>query len=160
VVVESCRGTVARCLRATVAVAVLGLAALGAGCGSSTSATPTPSPSPAVLGPAVALTGSNFRDVVLAGQGVSLVEFYSPTCPYCQRMQPVVEQLVTAYRGRALVGQVNVDTEPALVADWAIQAWPTFVVVRNGKEVSRYIGATTYDRLAGMLDSALAAAAH
>jgi thioredoxin 1 len=143
--------------------ALISIALVAPACGGSSPAgpsapTPTPSPAPAPTTSAVvALTASNFADVVLSGRNVCMVEFFSPTCPHCQAMEPIIERLAADFRGRAVVGKLNVDTEPALVTEWGIRGWPTFVIAKGGRELSRQLGTTTYDELARMLNAALAA---
>jgi thioredoxin 1 len=103
----------------------------------------------------VALGAANFDTTVATG--VSLVEFYHPTCSHCRAMEPVVEQLATDFRGQALVGKVNVTTDQALTRTWGVRGYPTFVVIEGGNEQSRLLGETSYARLAGMIRAALAA---
>ena len=140
-------------------VALLSIVLMAPACGGGSPAGPsTPSPTPAPATSAVvALTAANFSDVVVSSGKVCMFEFYSPTCTYCQAMEPIVERLAVDFSGRAVVGKVNVDTESALVSTWAIRGWPTFVVTKGGRETSRLLGATTYDELARMLNAALAA---
>jgi thioredoxin 1 len=119
-------------------------------------AAPTPIPPLDPSSPIVELDATNFDAFVTDRAGVELVEFYHPTCPYCQEMVPVVEQLAEAYTGRALVGRVSVAAQPGLTRAWGVAAWPAFVYVKDGAEVNRSYGATTYDHLASMLEDALA----
>ena len=101
----------------------------------------------------MALDASNFAGVVATG--VSLVDFYHPACPHCQAMAPVVEQLARDFEGQAVVGKVDVTAEQALAAAWRVRAYPTFVVVREGQEHSRFLGETSHAQLAGMVRAAL-----
>jgi thioredoxin 1 len=116
---------------------------------------PTPIPPLDPSSAVVELDSTNFDALVTDRAGVELVEFYHPTCPYCQEMVPVVEQLAQTYTGRALVGRVSVATQTDLTRAWGVAAWPAFIYVKDGAEVSRSYGATTYDHLASMLDDAL-----
>jgi len=43
-----------------------------------------------------------------------LVDFWPPWCGPCHVMAPVIDQLATEFDGRATVGKVNVDEQPAL----------------------------------------------
>jgi thioredoxin 1 len=72
-------------------------------------------------------------------------------------MVPIVTQLATAFDGRALVGTVDVSTQGALTRAYGVTAVPTFVFFKNGREVSRQSGVTTYEDLAGRLQALLAA---
>jgi len=146
---------------ATAALLAAGLLlpACGGGGGSPTAAsaptpTATPTPGPSAV---VVLEVGNFEDLVLLADGVWLVDFYAPGCSYCTLMEPIVEQLAVDFADRALVGKVNVQTEIPLMTAWNILGWPTFVVMKNGTEVDRWLGATTYEQLGGMLEAALQA---
>jgi thioredoxin 1 len=72
-------------------------------------------------------------------------------------MVPIVTQLATDFEGRALVGTVDANTQGSLDRAYAISAVPTFVYFKNGREVSRQSGTTTYADLAGKLQALLAA---
>jgi thioredoxin 1 len=136
-------------------LAILG-ALLVAACGgdgpspTTSSSLPSSSSMPSAV---VSLHEGDFAGTV--ARGVSLVEFFHPACPHCRAMEPVVEQLATDFVGQALVGQVDVTTEPSLTRTWGVQAYPTFVVLKDGQEHGRWRGETSYARLAGMIRDAL-----
>jgi len=103
----------------------------------------------------VTLDASNFDTVVANGTGVCLVEFYHPSCSHCRAMEPIVEELATDFEGRAVVGKIDVATEPEITAAWSVPGYPTFVVVKDGRELSRWLGEASYDQLAQMVRAAL-----
>ena len=72
-------------------------------------------------------------------------------------MVPIVTQLATDFDGRAVVGTVDANTQGSLDQTYNITAVPTFVYFKNGREVSRQSGTTTYADLAGKLQTLLAA---
>lgn len=72
-------------------------------------------------------------------------------------MGPIVSRLASDFEGRALIGRVHTPTQQALVRAWGVTATPTYVFFKNGREVSRQRGTTTYDDLAGKLEALLAA---
>jgi thioredoxin 1 len=84
-----------------------------------------------------------------------MVEFYSSRCPHCQAMEPIVDSLAQRFVGQAHVGKVNVDQETTLAATYRIDLIPTFVVFKDGREVSRLVGETTEETLAALLRAAL-----
>jgi thioredoxin 1 len=71
-------------------------------------------------------------------------------------MVPIVTQLASDFDGRALVGTVDVNTQAALTRDYGVTSVPTFVFFKNGREVSRQSGTTTYEDLAAKLQALLA----
>ena len=72
-------------------------------------------------------------------------------------MVPIVTQLATDFVGRALVGTVDVNTQGSLTRAYGVSSVPTFVYFKNGREVSRQSGTTTYADLAGKLQALVGA---
>ena len=136
---------------AVVLATALFLAACGGG-SPATSSTPA-SATPPASSDVVALSAANFEATVAAG--VSLVEFYHPSCSHCQAMEPVVERLATDFVGQAVVGKVNVTTDQALTTAWGVRGYPTFFVLVDGRQHGTLLGETSYDQLAGMIRAAL-----
>ncbi|RPH73580.1 MAG: thioredoxin [Candidatus Rokuibacteriota bacterium] len=70
-------------------------------------------------------------------------------------MVPIVTRVAGHFDGRALVATVDVSTEAELSRTWAIRVVPTFVFFKDGREISRQEGTTTYEDLAGRLQALL-----
>lgn len=102
-----------------------------------------------------ALTAFVLALAVGGGEENVLLDFYSDHCPPCRTMQPVVQQL--AARG-CPIRKVNVEREPGLAAQYGVHGIPCFVMLANGREVDRVVGATSAGRLEQMLAKAQAAA--
>jgi len=71
-------------------------------------------------------------------------------------MVPIVTRLASDFDGRALVGQVNVLEQGDLARAYGVNATPTFVFFKGGREVGRQAGQTTYADLASRLQAVLA----
>ncbi len=72
-------------------------------------------------------------------------------------MVPIVTQLAIDFDGRAVVGTVDTSVQGSLSQRYSVRFVPTFVYFKNGREVSRQTGETTYADLAGKLQALLAA---
>jgi thiol-disulfide isomerase/thioredoxin len=94
---------------------------------------------PALLLTTVALGGSS-RGVVL--------DFSATWCGPCQQMTPIVSRLE---RQGYPIRQVDVDRERELAERFGISSIPAFVLVVDGKEVTRITGATTEEQLRRLL---------
>ncbi len=91
---------------------------------------------------AAALAGSS--DVVL-------LDFGADWCVPCRSMEPTIQRL---HEAGYPVRRVNVDQSPDLARHFAVSPIPCFVMVKNGQEVDRVVGATSYDRLVQMFRQA------
>lgn len=89
------------------------------------------------------------------GQTV-LLDFYADWCGPCRSMDPVVKQLI----GQGYpVRQVNIDEDRALAQKFRVRGIPCFVMLVDGREVSRIEGATSRERLIQLCRQAPAKAA-
>ncbi len=100
----------------------------------------------------VILTGSNFEEEVKKAGPPILVDFWAEWCGPCRVVAPVLEKLAEEYDGRLRIGKVNVDEQGSLAGKYGIQSIPTLLLFKGGKVVDQFIGATTRDVLAGMID--------
>lgn len=76
-----------------------------------------------------------------------LLDFYGDYCPPCRQMAPVVDSLAQAGYP---VKKVNVTQNQQLAQQYQVTGIPCFVLVHNGQEVDRVVGATSASRLQGM----------
>lgn len=84
-----------------------------------------------------------------SGQGTVLLDFYSDSCGPCRMMAPAVTAL--EQQGYP-IRRVNVDNEPQLAQQFGVRGIPCFVMLVNGQETDRIVGATTAERLTAMLN--------
>ncbi len=75
----------------------------------------------------------------------TVVDFWAPWCMPCRTTKPILEKLAHEYRGRVDFWAVNADEHPQLLKDLGILGIPTVMVLKDGKEVKRYMGAQTWD---------------
>jgi thiol-disulfide isomerase/thioredoxin len=73
-----------------------------------------------------------------------LLVFTADWCGACRHMKPVVAELS---REGFDVRTFNVDTNRDKAQKYGVRSIPTFVLVRDGKEVRRQSGATSADKL-------------
>jgi thioredoxin 1 len=86
---------------------------------------------------------------------IAMIEFYSPTCTPCIKMDSVIARLGERYKKKALVGKVNVRTDDTIQYAFSIQWTPTFIFLNSGKEIRRVYGVYAEDSLAAIIDSLL-----
>ncbi len=102
---------------------------------------------------ATELTENNFNDTV--ANGVTLVDFWAEWCGPCRMLTPIIDELVGDYDGKATISKVNVDEASELAQQFGVSSIPTLLVMKDGKEVNRFVGVTSKDNLSKALDEAL-----
>jgi thioredoxin 2 len=88
-----------------------------------------------------------------------LVDFWAPWCGPCRMVSPLVEQLGRDNAGHLKVVKLNVDEAHAIAARYGVQGIPLLVVLRDGVEVDRLVGAAPVQQLRAWLQPHLQAAA-
>jgi thioredoxin 1 len=104
---------------------------------------------------ALELTDSNFEELVLKSDKPVLVDFWAEWCGPCRMVGPVVEELSKDYSGRAVVGKVDVDSNPGISMKYGIRNIPTLLIFKGGEVVDKQVGAVPKSVLAGKLDGQL-----
>jgi thioredoxin 2 len=87
-----------------------------------------------------------------------VVDFWAAWCAPCRMISPVLEQLAAEHAGHLKVVKVDVDANPALGARFGAQSIPLLVVIRDGREVDRIVGALPRPALQARLEPLLATA--
>lgn len=80
-------------------------------------------------------------EAVTAGRLPVLVDVWAPWCGPCRLVEPGVEQATQHFAGRLKTVKVNVDSAPAVAKRFAVQGVPTLLLLRDGREVARHVGA-------------------
>ncbi len=88
----------------------------------------------------VIVNDSNFEEEVLKAQGPVLVDFWATWCGPCKMLGPVVEEIATAYAGKAKVCKLNVDEGMNTSTKYRISTVPTLIFFKNGEVVSQAVG--------------------
>lgn len=88
----------------------------------------------------VELTDSNFESAMRANHLI-LVDCWAAWCYPCRLIAPIVEELTNEYSSLALFAKLNVDDSPATAMRYSIQSIPTILIIKDGVEVERIVGA-------------------
>ena len=69
--------------------------------------------------------------------------FTAPWCQPCQVLGPIMDQVA----GQIPVEKINIDYEMDRARSANVMSVPTVILVENGQEVRRFIGARSYEQV-------------
>lgn len=89
----------------------------------------------------IAFTDENFQEVVVEASKSRpvLVDFYADWCFPCRLLDPILEELAKDFKGRAVIGKVNTETQ-LIARRFGIQKLPTVVVIRDSEIKKTFFG--------------------
>ena len=103
----------------------------------------------------IAVTDSNFDQMVLQAETPVLVDFWAPWCRPCLMVAPVLDELAGEYDGRLSIVRMDVDQNPKTAAKYSIMSIPTLLIFKQGNPVSHIVGFRPKAELKRSLDAAL-----
>ena len=79
----------------------------------------------------------------------AVVDCWSPTCPPCRMLAPVLDALASAHAGKVVFGKVNfANPDNIQIAQrFGVQVIPTLLVFKKGELVDRMVGFKSEDEL-------------
>ena len=89
----------------------------------------------------VTLTKANFEHQVK--NGVVLIDFWASWCMPCKMLAPVINDVAEEVNGAAKVGKINIEEQKELASKYSVRSIPTIILLKNGKEVNRFVGVKT-----------------
>lgn len=105
---------------------------------------------------AIKITDDNFEEEVLKSDKPVLVDFWAEWCGPCHMQAPIIEEVAKEFEGKAKVGKLEVDENPATAQKYGIMSIPTTVVFKGGKIVWQVAGVQQKEMLIQQIESALA----
>ncbi|OGJ57034.1 thioredoxin [Candidatus Peribacteria bacterium RIFCSPLOWO2_12_FULL_55_15] len=101
------------------------------------------------------LLDTDFDKEVLKSQIPVLVDFWAPWCGPCKSMLHIMEELSTAYDGKAKIIKMNVDDNTETPAKFNVMSIPTFILFKDGKAVSTFIGVRSLEDIKKEIDAVM-----
>jgi len=88
----------------------------------------------------ITMDDAHFKETVRR-YPLMLIDCWAVWCGPCRLIAPVVDELARDYAGRVTVGKLNVDENSRTARLFGIMSIPTLLIMKDGKEVDRVIGA-------------------
>jgi len=103
----------------------------------------------------VGLTDQNFEREVIQSKELILVDFWSPTCPPCLILGPIIEEIAKEFEDKAKVGKLNVFENPETAKKYQIVGIPTIIIFKDGEIKERATGLKPKQAIVDKLNSLL-----
>ncbi|KAK2636295.1 hypothetical protein Ddye_031087 [Dipteronia dyeriana] len=73
-----------------------------------------------------------------------VIDFTATWCGPCKSMEPVIKEFVAKYSEVEFI-KIDVDKFTEITKQFGVEAMPTFILIKKGKEVDRLVGAKKDD---------------
>ena len=82
-----------------------------------------------------------FEEQVIKSDKLAIVDFTAVWCGPCRMVAPIIHDLAKEYEGRIIAGEINVDENPRVTAQFGVRNIPTVLFIKSGKVVDKQVGA-------------------
>ena len=102
---------------------------------------------------AIEITDANFEELVVKSEKPVMIDFWAVWCGPCRMIAPIVEEMSGEYEGKAVIGKVDVDSNPGVAMKYGIRNIPTVLFVTNGQVADKQVGAAPKQVFTKKLDA-------
>jgi thioredoxin 1 len=100
------------------------------------------------------VTDETFERDVLQADVPIVLDFWAPWCGPCKAVEPILQELAVAFRGKVEFAKLNIDENPLTAARYDVLSIPTTIVFDGGQARDTLVGARPrkhYERALGTL---------
>ena len=102
------------------------------------------------------VTDSNFEAEVIRSDKPVLVDVWADWCAPCRMLGPTIDALADEYAGKVTIAKLDMDENQEIAARYGVQAIPTMLIFKGGREIGRLVGLKMKPEIAANLDRVLA----
>jgi len=101
----------------------------------------------------IELNQSNFLSTIK--KGVALIDFFAEWCGPCRMLSPIIEEIASSMKGKAIFAKIDIDKESHLASDYEVSSIPTLILFKDGKEINRIVGLRDGEAIKKFVEDAL-----
>ena len=103
----------------------------------------------------VHVSDANFVETIEKGSKPAVLDFGATWCGPCKALEPTITALAAEYGDKITVAKVDVDESQQVALRFGIMAVPTVIFFKGGKEVYRFSGLQSKDKISAMIQTHL-----
>ncbi len=93
------------------------------------------------------VTMEEWKEKILKSDIPVVIEFYTPSCPFCARLTPIFKKLASEYNKRMKFAMVNAAESRDIAEGYGIMGVPTLKFLCDGKPIYEIVGFKTEEEL-------------
>lgn len=98
------------------------------------------------------VNSENYTEEVLNSSIPVVVDFFATWCGPCRMLSPVLESVAEDFEDKVKFVKLDVDETPDIAKDYAVMSIPTLIIIKNGEEVAKNIGAMGAEALENWIE--------
>ena len=92
---------------------------------------------------------NEYKDLVLNGKGVVVLDFYASWCGPCRMLAPILEEVEE--EANVAVYKMDVDECSSVPREYGVMSIPTVCIFKDGKFQEKFIGFKQKDEILAIL---------
>ena len=89
----------------------------------------------------ITVTDADF-DKAIKEHPLMVIDCWASWCGPCRMIAPIIDELAKEHAGEIVFGKLNVDENPKTATRFSVMGIPTLLIIKNGTEVDRIVGAS------------------
>jgi len=105
------------------------------------------------------VNANNWEQEVLQSDILTVVDFWHDRCPWCLRLNPIIDEVAKEYEGKikfVKLDVLKVSANREIAIRYGIMSTPTLLFLCEGRPVGQALGFMPKENLKGLLDDMVA----